>query len=187
MPSSTFLRATGFLAQRVGPGEVSGVRPGDGSVIARFGTIDRETGWLFRADPAEAERLIASGRAEPARLTGQTLALAETVLDAPDAITAVRAAMAVRSPGGHPAFRVWHAERGEDHLWRPAPMSGLGLARSGFDASFRTPEDAATFWAKHPGAVPLMMFDHPAGFIRAFIWRAGGILEIPTEIYPLRG
>lgn len=187
MTNDGILRATAPLAQRVGSAEVTGTRDGDGSVIARFETIHREAGWVFRAGPAEVERLVTSGRAEPARLTGQTLALAEVVLTAPDALTAVRAAMAVRSPGGHPAFRAWRAEQGEDHLWRPAPMQGLGLARGGFDACFRNADEAAAHWAKRPDATPLMMFDHPAGFIRAFVWRSGGLLEIPTEIYPVRG
>lgn len=187
MKNDGILKATGNLSQRIGSAEVSGVRPGDGSVIARFETIHREAGWVFRAGPAEAERLVTSGRAEPARLTGQTLALAEVVLTAPDALGAVRAAMSARSPGGHPAFRAWHAERGGDGLWRPATMSGLGLARNAFSACFRSPDETAAFWAKHPEAVPLLMFDHAAGFVRAFVWRAGGLLEIPTEVYPIKG
>lgn len=178
------LRATAPLAQRVGSAEVSGVREGDGSIITRFRTIDREAGWVFRAGPAEAERLLGSGRAEPAWLSGQALVLAETVLNAGDALSAVLAAMAVRSPGGHPAFRSWHAEQGEDCLWRPAAMPGLGLVRNAFAACFRNPAEATSLWAERPDAVPLLMFDHPAGFIRAFVWRAGGLLEIPTQIFP---
>lgn len=187
MANDDILRAKGLLSERVGAAEVSDVRKGDGSPVVRFQTRDRDPGVLFNPSPPERERLLRGGRAEPARLTGQTLALANAVLDAPDALAAVRSAMGACSPGGHPAFRVWHAEKGNDGLWRPAPRSGLGLSRNAFAACFRNEGEAAAHWGKRPEAVPLFTFDHPAGFIRAFIWRAGGLLEIPTEVYPIKG
>lgn len=166
-----------FVTYQTGaPAAVEGYRK-DGSPIVRHSVISRGAGCIVSETPETETRLISEGMAEPARLSGSLAALAEEVLSVTSPLDAALAALAVRG------IRVWHAVE-RNGYWRPADPS-LGPARGGFSGCFREVAEVSSHWTADPDAVPLFSFATEHGFRRAYIWRAGGLCEIATEIHKI--
>lgn len=154
---------------------VSGTRR-DNSPTARFNVADRREGEIFRVSPEAARDLLAEGSVMEARLTGKLAALADAVLDAQSPLAASLAGLAV------PGVRTWHATADERGDWRPS-AAALGPTRSGFEAHFASETEIADYWATGEASTPLFSFlVDGTDFRRAFIWRTGALLEIPTQI-----
>ncbi|MFT3687724.1 hypothetical protein [Paenirhodobacter sp.] len=145
----------------------------DGTPIVRHPVTSRGKDEIARESPEIEARLIAEGVAEPARLSDKLAALAAAVLSAETPLAAALAGLAVQG------VRPWHATQ-EGGYWCPVDAA-LGPGRGGFRARFRDKAEAEAIWATDPAAVPLFSFATPHGFDRAYIWRNGGLLEIPTE------
>lgn len=176
--SNDFLQAVRFTVYRVGSAEISGARS-DGTPEVKFATVERERGEFFIAPPTLAARLIAAGHAKKALLADKLAALAEAVLSVDAPLAAALAGLSV------PGVRPWHAiwQNGQ---WIPAPAA-LGPGRGGFSARFRDPAEVRALFAEKPDAVPLFSIATPHGFDRAFVWRSGGLLEVPTTTYHVGG
>lgn len=131
---------------------------------------------LFLASAPRAAELGRRRFAEPATLTGPLLALAQAVLPARSPAEAATTGMQV------PGVRVWHGVQ-DGGYWHPAPESGVGVGRDPWDSFFRNAREAETHFATHPGGAVVFSFLDAHDIRRAYVWRDGGLLPIPTEIY----
>lgn len=170
------LQASKSIAYRVGWAEISGARR-DGSPEVEFMTVEREPGDYFNAPAEVTARLIADGRAVRARPTGKLADLLTAVLPEETPLAAVLAGLTVRG------VRPWHAVQKDGH-WRPAAVSH-GPARGGFSARFSNAAEAEAVWTADPSATALFSYLTEHGFVRAYIWKAGGLREIATEIHSI--
>jgi hypothetical protein len=154
---------------------VSGARR-DNSPTVRFNVADRREGEIFRVPPEAARDLLAEGSVVEARLTGKLAALSDAVLDVQSPLAAALAGLAV------PGVRTWHGTVDERSNWQPS-AAALGPTRSGFDAHFASEAEVVDYWAAGEASTPLFSFlVEGADFRRAFVWRSGALLEIPTQI-----
>lgn len=170
------LQAQKLLVYRIGAAEVSAARA-DGSPDVKFATVERERGEYFIPPGEVAARLIAEGQAEQARPTGKFAELLAAVLPAETPLAAVLAGLEVRG------VRPWHAVL-RDGYWRPAAVSH-GPARGGFSARFSNAAEAEAIWTADPSATALFSYLTEHGFARAYVWKAGGLREIATEIHSI--